>query len=78
MNELTREEVAGWIRTLIPYLEKPAILAPEGFFDDDEYEVKPGRIVEYGDNLCPQNAVTVLSQIESVKALIDLYKSLEK
>ena len=46
MNELTREEVAGWIRTLIPYLEKPAILAPEGFFDDDEYEVKPGHIVE--------------------------------
>ena len=39
MNELTKGEVAGWIRTLIPYLEKPAILAPEGFFDDDEYEV---------------------------------------
>jgi hypothetical protein len=78
MNELTKGEVAGWIRTLIPYLEKPAMLAPEGFFDDDEYEVKPGYIVEYGDNLCPQNAATVLSQVESVKALIDLYKSLEK
>lgn len=29
MSNLTKEEVLQWIRSLIPYLENPMILAPE-------------------------------------------------
>ena len=33
--------------------ENPPLLAPEGFFDEDEIELYPGKIIEYGDNLTP-------------------------
>ncbi len=33
--------------------ENPPLLAPEGFFDEDEIELYPGKIIEYGDNLSP-------------------------
>ena len=33
--------------------ENPPLLAPEGFFDEDELELYPGKIIEYGDNLTP-------------------------
>ena len=36
--------------------ENPPILAPEGFFDEDEIELYPGKIIEYGDNLTPTAA----------------------
>lgn len=36
--------------------ENPPLLAPEGFFDDDEIELYPGKIIEYGDNLTPTAA----------------------
>ena len=31
--------------------ENPPLLAPEGFFDNDEIALYPGKIIEYGDNL---------------------------
>ena len=31
--------------------ENPPLLAPEGFFDEDELQLYPGKIIEYGDNL---------------------------
>ena len=36
--------------------ENPPLLAPEGFFDEDEIELYPGKIIEYGDNLTPTGA----------------------
>ena len=36
--------------------ENPPLLAPEGFFDEEELELYPGKIIEYGDNLTPTAA----------------------
>ena len=36
--------------------ENPPLLAPEGFFDEDELQLYPGKIIEYGDNLTPAAA----------------------
>ncbi len=36
--------------------ENPPLLAPEGFFDEDEIKLYPGKIIEYGDNLSSANA----------------------
>lgn len=36
--------------------ENPPLLAPEGFFDEDEIQLYPGKIIEYGDNLSPTAA----------------------
>jgi len=33
--------------------ENPPIYAPEGFFDEDEIRLYPGKIIEYGDGLNP-------------------------
>ena len=41
--------------------ENPPLLAPEGFFDEDEIELYPGKIIEYGDNLSPAAAFQQLS-----------------
>ena len=36
--------------------ENPPLLAPEGFFEDEEITLYPGKIIEYGDNLSSVNA----------------------
>ena len=36
--------------------ENPPLLAPEGFFEEDELQLYPGKIIEYGDNLTPSAA----------------------
>ena len=36
--------------------ENPPLLAPEGFFEADELQLYPGKIIEYGDNLTPAAA----------------------
>jgi len=36
--------------------ENPPLLAPEGFFDEEELQLYPGKIIEYGDNLTPSAA----------------------
>lgn len=36
--------------------ENPPLLAPEGFFENDEIKLYPGKIIEYGDNLTSVNA----------------------
>ena len=41
--------------------ENPPLLAPEGFFDDDEIALYPGKIIEYGDNLTSTEAFKQLS-----------------
>lgn len=33
--------------------ENPPIYAPEGFFDEDEVKLYPGKVIEFGDNLSP-------------------------
>lgn len=41
--------------------ENPPLLAPEGFFDDDEINLYPGKIIEYGDSLSPVGAFQQLT-----------------
>ncbi len=41
--------------------ENPPLLAPEGFFEDDEIQLYPGKIIEYGDNLTPTAAFKQLT-----------------
>lgn len=74
MSKLTKEEVAQWIRNLVPYLETPAMIAPEGYFDEDKLKIEAGKIIEYGDNLSPSFVFTLLTQTENIKALVELYK----
>lgn len=78
MSKLTKEEVATWIRNLIPYLEKPVILAPKGLFDKDKIQLSPGRIIEYEDTLSPTYKFNQINQMENLKALIELYKAVGK
>ena len=46
--------------------ENPPLLAPEGFFDEDELNIYPGKIIEYGDNLSPTAAFKQLTFNPSV------------
>ena len=46
--------------------ENPPLLAPEGFFDEDEIQLYPGKIIEYGDNLSPNAAFKQLTFNPSV------------
>ena len=41
--------------------ENPPLLAPEGFFEEDEISLYPGKIIEYGDNLTSTNAFKQLT-----------------
>lgn len=41
--------------------ENPPLLAPEGFFEEDEIKLYPGKIIEYGDNLSSVNAFKQLT-----------------
>lgn len=72
MSELTKDEVAQWIRNLIPYLENPMVLAPKGCFQGQQ-EVKPGKVIEYDPSLMP-NVPQILNQEEKIKVLVELYK----
>ena len=41
--------------------ENPPLLAPEGFFEEEEISLYPGKIIEYGDNLSSANAFKQLA-----------------
>lgn len=41
--------------------ENPPLLAPEGFFSQEEINLYPGKIIEYGDNLSPSAAFKQLT-----------------
>ena len=51
-----QEELVNRTCNLQSLNENPPLLAPEGFFDEDELELYPGKIIEYGDNLTPTAA----------------------
>lgn len=76
MSKLRKEEVATWIRELIPFINNPIYLAPKGCFKG-EIEVKAGSIIEY-DNLLMPYPPTPILQTENLKILVDLYKSLDR
>ncbi len=78
MSKLAKEEVAMWIRNLIPYLENPVILAPEGLFSKDEIKFHPGAIIKNGDDLNPTHTCNLITQTENIKALVELYKVVDK
>ncbi len=51
-----QEELMNRTCNLQTLNENPPLLAPEGFFDEDEITLYPGKIIEYGDNLSPNAA----------------------
>ena len=61
-----QEELLNRTCNLQALNENPPILAPEGFFDDDEIKLYPGKIIEYGDSLSPSAAFQQLSFNPSV------------
>lgn len=69
--ELTKTEVADWIRKLIPYIENPVILAPEGCFREQP-EIKPGAIIQYDPTLLAREP-QIINQTENLKILVELY-----
>ena len=73
-EELTKTEVADWIRKLIPYIENPVILAPDGCFTEKQ-EVKPGAIIQYDPTLLAREP-QIINQTENLKILVGLYTSL--
>lgn len=72
---LTKTEVADWIRKLIPYIENPVILAPEGCFREQQ-EIKPGAIIQYEPTLLAREP-QIINQTENLKILVGLYTSLD-
>lgn len=71
-SKLTKEEVAGWIRTLAPYLENPMYLAPKGCLVEKQ-KAEPGAVISYDAALMPKDPMPIL-QSENLKALVELYK----
>ena len=74
MSKLTKEEVASWIRNIIPYIENPAVLSPKGCFKGN-IEVHPGTIIEYDASLMPTTP-KIIEQQENLKVLVELYKAI--
>lgn len=56
-----QEELMNRTCNLQALNENPPLLAPEGFFDEDEINLYPGKIIEYGDNLAPNAAFKQLT-----------------
>ena len=56
-----QEELLNRTCNLQALSENPPLLAPEGFFDEDEINLYPGKIIEYGDNLSPSAAFQQLT-----------------
>lgn len=52
---LTQENLLNRTCNMQSLSENPPILAPEGFFDQEEIELYPGKIIEYGDTISPNN-----------------------
>lgn len=71
MSCLTKDEIATWIRNLVPYLENPMVLAPKGCFSKN-VQPSPGRIIEYDATLMPNHPIP-LTQTDNFKALVQLY-----
>lgn len=72
MSKLTKAEIANHIRSLIPYIENPMILAPKDCFQEP-LEATAGKIIEYDNSLMPQTP-KVIDMSEALKVLVDLYK----
>lgn len=52
---LTQENLLNRTCDMQSLAENPPLLAPEGFFDEEEIELYPGKIIEYGDSISPNN-----------------------
>lgn len=51
-----QEELMNRTLDMQSLTENPPLLAPEGFFEEDEIKLYPGKIIEYGDSLSSTNA----------------------
>lgn len=76
MSKLTKTEVAGWIRNLVPYLENPMFLSPKGCFKETN-KPEPGKSIDYDSSLIPQTP-QVLSMVGALEVLCNLYKGLDE
>ncbi|MCR5266779.1 MAG: hypothetical protein K6E29_09355 [Cyanobacteria bacterium RUI128] len=52
----TQEDLMNRTVDMQSLSENPPLLAPEGFFDEEEIKLYPGKIIEYEDNLSSTNA----------------------
>ena len=52
----TQEDLMNRTVDMQSLSENPPLLAPEGFFEEEEIKLYPGKIIEYGDNLSSVNA----------------------
>lgn len=75
MSKLTKNEIASWIRNIIPYIENPVYLAPKGCFKGTQ-DIKAGAVIEYDATLMPTQP-KIIEQQENLKALVELYKVAE-
>jgi len=57
----SQEELFNRTLNLQALTENPPLMAPEGFFSQDEIDLYPGKIIEYGDNLSPNAAFKQLT-----------------
>lgn len=76
MSKLTKDEVAQWIRNIIPYVENPIYLVPKTCLKG-QINLQPGKIIEYDASLMP-TVPKIITQTENLKALIELYKACEE
>lgn len=76
MNKLTKEEVAQWIRELVPYVKNPVQIAPKGCYPKDITKVYPGKVLEYDACLMPKEP-EIVDVSKSLDSLISLYKYVE-
>lgn len=72
VNDLTKAEVAQWIRELVPYLKNPVQIAPKGCYSKDITEICPGKVLEYDTCLIPDGP-EIIDVSKSLDSLISLY-----
>lgn len=58
---LAQEDLFNRTLNMQALSENPPLLAPEGFFTQEEINLYPGKIIEYGDNLSPSAAFKQLT-----------------
>lgn len=76
-NDLTKAEVAQWIRELVPYLKNPVQIAPKGCYSTDITEICPGKVLEYDTCLMPKGP-EIVDVSKGLEILVALYMSMNK
>lgn len=71
MKKLTKEELAEYIRKLMQYVLRPAIISPAGALHEGD-EIEPGKILTFGTCLIPDRPSTY-DVSEALQAICKIY-----